>query len=426
MGLCQSSGRACSIGRGEDGLNHSLRDYGIVTGAYWGFTLTDGALRMLVLLHLHELGHSPMAIAAMFLFYEVFGVITNLLGGWVGAKFGLKSTLVTGLSLQIIALSLLLVDPIGLTVPLVMTAQALSGVAKDLTKMSSKSFVKLIIPAEDHKGLMTWIAILTGSKNALKGVGFFLGGLLLTTLGFRGACLLMASLLVIPLVVGQIFLPRASGKSKAPISIRNVFSKDARLNWLSAARLFLFGSRDVWFALALPLFLSTALSWSFSEVSGFLALWVIGYGIVQAVAPRFVGRSNSGAPSAKQLGVWTAILTLPLAAILAGLQLGAPAGPTIIVGLALFGFVFAANSAIHSFLVVAYAESDKIALRVGFYYMANAMGRLVGTLLSGTIFQWAGNAESGLSACLFTSIAFVLLSACLCRPLAAAERRQMA
>ena len=402
-------------------MTGSTQHYAVVTAAYWAFTLTDGALRMLVLLHLHHLGRSPIEIASLFLFYEFFGVVTNFFGGWIGARFGLKSTLVSGLSLQIIACSMLVAASPHLTIFILMIAQALSGIAKDLTKMSSKSFVKLVIPEDDQSGLMKWIAILTGSKNALKGVGFFLGGFLLTALGFSGACSAMIVLLLVALVAGQAILPKASGKSKVPVSLGQVFSRDPRLNWLAAARLFLFGSRDVWFSLALPLFLSTALAWTFSQVGAFLALWVIGYGLIQALTPRFVGKSATGAPSAKQLGIWTAILVLPLAIIILALQAGLPPTPTIIIGLATFGIVFAANSAIHSFLVVAYAESDKIALRVGFYYMANAVGRLVGTLLSGLVFQLSSNPTVGFQSSLLTSIVFVTIAATLCVKLRNAE-----
>ena len=60
--------------------------YLVITGNYWAFTLTDGALRMLVVLHFHQLGYSPLQVAMLFLFYEVFGVVTNLVGGWLGGK----------------------------------------------------------------------------------------------------------------------------------------------------------------------------------------------------------------------------------------------------------------------------------------------------------------------------------------------------
>ncbi|MCA9322395.1 MAG: MFS transporter, partial [Planctomycetes bacterium] len=146
-------------------MTQGLRQYAVVTGAYWSFTVTDGALRMLVLLHLHELGRSALEIASLFLFYEVFGVVTNFLGGYIGSRFGLKSTLVGGLSLQIAALAMMVVDPSRLTIPWVMISQSLSGVAKDLTKMSSKSLVKLVLPEDDDHRLMKWVAVLTGSKN---------------------------------------------------------------------------------------------------------------------------------------------------------------------------------------------------------------------------------------------------------------------
>ena len=121
--------------------NLAIRQYAIVTGNYWAFTLTDGALRMLVVLHFHQLGYSPLQIAALFLFYEIFGVITNLFGGYLGARIGLNRTMNIGLALQVIALVMLAVPTQLLSIPLVMSAQALSGIAKDLNKMSAKSSI---------------------------------------------------------------------------------------------------------------------------------------------------------------------------------------------------------------------------------------------------------------------------------------------
>lgn len=411
-------------------MDRNVRDYAVVTGAYWAFTVTDGALRMLILLYLNGQGYSPLEIASLFLFYEFFGVVTNLVGGWLGARVGLTSTLFMGLALQVGACSMLTVDAAWLTVPYVMVAQALSGVAKDLTKMSSKSYIKLVVPHDDLGGLMKWVALLTGSKNTLKGVGFFIGAALLARVGFQGACGGMAGALVLALLASVLMLPRGAGRAPGKVRFRAVFSKDPRINWLSAARFFLFGSRDVWFVLAVPLFLSVDLRWSFYEVGGFLALWVIGYGIVQASAPRYVGARGDGArrspPTATGLGWWTIALVLPLGAIVAALHLGLSPAATLMVGLGVFGVVFATNSAVHSYLVVAYAEGDKVSLAVGFYYMANAAGRLVGTVLSGAVFQMAGMGRTGLVACIATSIAMVVLSRVMCTPLRAAEARVIA
>jgi len=398
------------------------RDYAVITASYWAFTLTDGALRMLVLLYLHQLGRSPLEIASLFLFYEFFGVVTNFVGGWIGARFGLKSTLVVGLLLQVLALALLGWRAAALTVPVVLIAQGMSGVAKDLTKMSSKSYVKLLVPGGDAHGLLHWVAVLTGSKNTLKGVGFFLGGLLLTQLGFRGACLAMAIGIAVALIAAGVMLPRAAGKSSVDVKLGQLVSHDARVNWLSAARLFLFGSRDIWFVLALPVFLSQALGWSHAEVGGALAVWVIGYGLVQAVAPRWLG-ARHGKAGAGALGRWTLALAPVLVAIYAGISAELSPALVLAVGLSIFGAVFATNSALHSYLIVAYAEEDTVALKVGFYYMANAMGRFVGTLLSGALYQLAGEGERGMLVCILGSTVFVLISAVACIPLRAAERR---
>jgi len=284
----------------------SLRDYAVITGTYWVFTLTDGALRMLVLLHLHELGRTPFEIASLFLFYELFGVLTNFFGGWLGARRGLKLTLFAGVALQIGALGLLAAAASSLTVPVVMIAQAVSGTAKDLTKISAKSYVKQVVPEGDRRGLMRWVAILTGSKNTLKGVGFFVGGLLLTTLGFRHACLAMAVVLVVALIVATVLLPAATGRASREVGLRHLLSRDARVNWLAAARFFLFAARDIWFVLALPIFLASVLGWSHPQVGAALAGWVIFYGLIQAAAPAYVGDGHG------RLGAWTAALLLPL------------------------------------------------------------------------------------------------------------------
>lgn len=380
-----------------------LRNYSFVTGAYWGFTLTDGALRMLVLLHFHALGYSAVQIAFLFLFYEFFGIVTNLVGGWVGSHFGLKLTLFTGLALQIVALTLLaLLQPgwsTAVSVAYVMAAQALSGIAKDLTKMSSKSAIKLLVPEGAEGALFKWVAILTGSKNALKGAGFFLGGLLLSWLGFRYSLLAMACGLLLILLISIISLPRQMGQAKSKVKFSRILSKSRNINLLSAARMFLFGSRDVWFVVGLPVFLASALDWSHPQVGGFMALWVIGYGGVQALAPNLL-RSFLGdhPPHGGVASLAVFILVLLTAAIATGVQLDLSPWITVVAGLALFGLIFAINSSVHSYLILAYTDQDQVALDVGFYYMANAAGRLGGTLLSGLAFQ-----AFGLTGCLWIS-----------------------
>ena len=396
---------------------HSLRDYAIITGTYWVFTLTDGALRMLILLHLHQTGSTPLQIASLFLFYEFFGVLTNLFGGWLGARHGLKSTLVSGLTLQILGCAMLAIWASALTIPLLMVAQSMAGVAKDLTKMSSKSYLKLLVPEGQHSRLFRWVALLTGSKNTLKGAGFFLGGWLLVVSGFQGACLWMIAGLAVSLAAAALLLPPSPGKSASRVRFGHLVSQDRRVNWLSGARFFLFGARDIWFVLALPIFLSSSLGWSHPQVGGFLALWVIGYGFVQAAAPLILRRQATGPTAAGPLSQWTASLALPLAGIYVGLELGGPPELVLVVGAIVFGALFAVTSALHSYLIVAYSDADQVSLAVGFYYMANAAGRLVGTALSGALFQWVGQGERGLQACCLGSILFVLASGFLCRGL---------
>lgn len=389
---------------------NDIRNYCLVTAAYWAFTLTDGALRMLVLLHFHELGYSPIQIAFLFLFYEFFGVVTNLAGGWIGAHFGLNFTLWFGLFLQVVALLMLaFVSPawsMSLSVAYVMTAQALSGIAKDLTKMSSKSAIKLLVPEDAGSTLFRWVALLTGSKNALKGAGFFLGGLLLSVMGFVPALLAMAGGVALVLMLSMISLSTGMGRMKSKVKFTDVFSKSREINVLSAARFFLFGARDVWFVVGLPVYLSSTLSWGFTEVGSFLALWVIGYGIIQSAAPVLLTRGLHGQTPQGATARNGAIL---LAAIPAGIAVGLSSGlnptATIIVGLSAFGIAFAINSAVHSYLILAYSKGDRVALDVGFYYMANAGGRLAGTVLSGLVFQ-----SFGLVGCLWTSSALLVVA----------------
>ncbi len=387
-------------------LAPEIRQYLVVTGNYWAFTLTDGALRMLVVLHFHALGYSPLQIAALFLFYEIFGVVTNLIGGYLGARLGLNRTMNLGLAVQVAALLMLTVPASWLTVPWVMGAQALSGIAKDLNKMSAKSSIKLLVPDSQQGTLYKWVAILTGSKNALKGVGFFLGGALLTLLGFAGAVLSMAAVLALVWLASLVLLKKDLGKAKAKPKFRDILSKSRAINVLSAARLFLFGARDVWFVVALPVYLSAVFGWDFWMVGGFLACWIIGYGIVQSVAPAITGKRSGKVPDGRAACLWAASLAALPAAIAIGLATAASPQWVLIGGLMLFGVLFAVNSSLHSYLIVSYAKEDGVSLDVGFYYMSNALGRLVGTLLSGWVFQ-----VYGLQACLWVSSLFVVLAA---------------
>ncbi|GAA3703243.1 organoarsenical effux MFS transporter ArsJ [Oceanisphaera sediminis] len=391
-------------------LSPAIRQYLVVTGNYWAFTLTDGALRMLVVLHFHGLGYSPLEIALLFLFYEIFGVITNLVGGWLGAHLGLNRTMNIGLALQVVALTMLLVPAVWLTVPWVMAAQALSGIAKDLNKMSAKSSIKLLVPGDAQGKLYQWVAILTGSKNALKGVGFFLGGVLLMGLGFSGAVAAMAMALSLVWLLSLALLRQDLGKANNKPRFRDIFSKSRAVNILSAARMFLFGARDVWFVVALPVFLSQTLGWNHSQTGGFLALWVIGYGLVQTLAPRITGKASGKVPDGRVATLWALALTLLPGLIALGLMLEGDPATILIGGLLLFGAVFAVNSSLHSYLIIRYAKRDGVSMDVGFYYMSNAMGRLMGTLLSGWIFQWAGQGSAGLQACLWVSLALLLLA----------------
>lgn len=380
-----------------------LKNYITVTLSYWAFTLSDGALRMLVLLHFHALGYNALQIAMLFLLYEFFGIFSNLLGSWVAAHMGLRSTLVSGLFIQAAALIMLsLLDPswaAGFSVAYVMAAQALSGIAKDLTKMSSKSAVKLV---SAEGGLFRWVAVLTGSKNAIKGAGFFVGGLLLAVIGFVNALWLMAAVLLTVFFIAWLSLPHDMGRMKQKPPLSSLWSKSRDINNLSVARLFLFGSRDTWFAVGLPLYLVSVMGWSTAEAGAFMAAWVIGYGFLQASTPWVFKTHKPGGHTA--LG-WALLLVLLVTTMLVAGWLTEYSSTVIIIGLLVFGWVFAVNSAVHSYLVLAYSGHDDVTLNVGFYYMANAAGRLLGTMVSGLAYQW-----QGIWGCLVATLLFLLVT----------------
>lgn len=412
---------AISNRSGSELVTAGARHYAIVTAAYWGFTLTDGALRMLVLLHFFRLGYSPFTLAFLFLLYEAAGIAANLIGGWLAARYGITRMLAVGLTTQIAGFLLLSgLSPdwtAAASVAWVVMAQGICGVAKDLTKTTSKSAIKVAEAAartEDAQGrLFRWVAWFTGSKNAMKGVGFFLGGLLLESLGFRGALWAMAAMLALILLGVLTALPAMMGKAKASKSARELFARNRAVNLLALARVALFGARDVWFVVGVPVFLYAS-GWTFTMVGTFLAVWTIGYGLVQAMAPAVIARSTDGlsseVPAARLWSLALAAIPFALAALLAS-GVGLRPDLVLVAGLGLFGFAFAVNSSLHSYLILAYAGSEKSAEDVGFYYAANALGRFAGTLLSGLLYQ-----AGGLQACLIGS--GLMLAACFLTTLA--------
>lgn len=361
---------------------------------------------MLVLLHFHTLGFSAVQLAYLFVLYEIAGVITNLSAGWIAARFGLTRTLYAGLALQIVALlALSLLNPswsITASVGFVMLVQGLSGVAKDLAKMSSKSAVKLLAPSEGA-GLFRWVAVLTGSKNAVKGVGFLLGAALLALLGFVASVLAMAAVLFAILIAVLWGMPSGLPLGRKDAKFSEVLSKNRNINWLSAARLFLFGARDVWFVVGIPIYFYAVLSdgsqagnrVAFFMIGSFMAVWTILYGAVQAWAPQILRASSRTPPELlTQARRWVAMLML-VPALLSALVWAAPAPSValtaaIVLGLLVFGGIFAVNSALHSYLILSFTSAKRVTMDVGFYYMANAAGRLVGTLLSGVTYQLGG------------------------------------
>ena len=402
--------------------SEGLSAYMAVTAAYWAFMLTDGALRMLVLLHFHTLGFSPIQLAYLFVLYEIAGMVTNLSAGWIAARFGLTSTLYAGLGIQVVALvALAQLDPgwaVGFSVAYVMAVQGASGVAKDLAKMSSKSAVKLLAP-EGNGALFRWVAVLTGSKNAVKGVGFLLGASLLAVLGFVWSVLMMAAILAAILIAVLVAMPSGLPKGRKDAKFSEVFSKSANINWLSAARVFLFGARDVWFVVGIPIYFYAVLSdgteagnrAAFFLIGTFMAVWIILYGAVQAAAPRLLRATTR--PEAELIGAargWAASLVLVPAALTVAAAVSPEPQPwltmTLAAGLLVFGAIFAVNSSLHSYLILAFTKAERVTMDVGFYYMANAAGRLIGTLLSGLTYQ-----VGGLALTLGTAAVMVAISA---------------
>ncbi|MFT6453012.1 MAG: hypothetical protein ACJA06_002521 [Halocynthiibacter sp.] len=402
-------------------IERPLAAYGAVTAAYWAFMLTDGALRMLVLLHFHTLGFSPVQLAYLFVLYEIAGIVTNLSAGWIAARFGLTSTLYAGLALQVAALlALAQLDPawgIGASVVFVMLVQGASGVAKDLAKMSAKSAVKLLAP-EAQGGLFRWVALLTGSKNAIKGFGFLAGAGMLAIWGFETAVLGMAAVLGVILIAVIFGMPAGLPRGRRSAKFTEVFSKNANLNWLAAARVFLFSGRDVWFVVGIPIYFHAVLSdgseagnrAAFFTIGGFMAVWTILYGIVQAAAPKILrAASRPQQEMIRAAQIWAAwLMVVPFGMALLVWLSGAPSiwlTGAVIAGLLIFGALFAVNSALHSYLVLAFSDGARVTMDVGFYYMANAAGRLIGTLASGISYQ-----IGGLAMCLAVAGGMVMLS----------------
>jgi MFS family permease len=396
--------------------------YIAVTAAYWAFMLSDGALRMLVLLHFHTLGFSPVQLAYLFVLYEIASIITNLSAGWIAARFGLSSTLYAGLALQILALvALLKLSPdwtIWASVAYVMFAQGVSGVAKDLSKMSAKSAVKLLAP-KTKGSLFRWVAILTGSKNAVKGLGFFVGAVALGTFGFHAVIQGMAIFLGIILLILILRMPAGLPTGRKDAKFKDVLSKNANVNWLSLARVFLFGARDVWFVVGIPIYFYAVLSDGSTEgnrnafflIGGFMAIWIILYGVMQGNAHRILRATTRGSNALIQDAarwIWMLLIVPLCLSVFLYMRPDATTlnATVVVIGLLVFGAIFAVNSSLHSYLILEFSTGSRVTMDVGFYYMANASGRLLGTLLSGISYQMGG-----VSACLNIAVFMLALSA---------------
>lgn len=451
----------------------ALRPFVIISSSYLLFTITDGAIRMIVLLHAYNKSFSALEVSIMFSLYELAGVFTNLAAGLMGAKWGIKFTLIIGLSLQLLSYGLMFGWQDSWTkseaIIYVTVAQMFAGIAKDLTKLGGKTVTKLVTPDEKETQLFKLVSFITGWKNSLKGVGYFAGAALLQV-SYVLALSVMMALVLIAMPWAICGLDRSLGTAKK----KNATWKDAfkmdnqKLNLLSAARLFLFASRDFWFEVPLPFFLrapaceglGTETCFQSSDcsqgaicgssgyceninpgggcgglglervvVGAILGGYIILYGQVQSLTPQLVTGPLRQSPPNKLTEVfWGLINCVPtlimaVAMMLAPSFVNADADEMTIwfaVNVVAFAVIFAINSSIHSFLVVNYAAKDKVAVSVGFYYMSNACGRLMGTIGSGVLYTFIGenigslagtDAVAGLAACFLAGTISSLIAA---------------
>ncbi|CAM9245362.1 unnamed protein product [Scytosiphon promiscuus] len=413
----------------------AMRNLYTAAMSYNGYTVTDGALRLIVLLHAADLGFNAIEIAFMFSAYEVAGVFTNLFGGVAGSKYGLRCTLLTSLTLQIACLAALTqTEPIlgdlkeatpgstrYLEATIYITAwQALAGVAKDLMKLTGKATPKLVTKEGAEGRLFQLVAWLTGMKNALKGFGSFLGALLVAQIGYVDSLWILVGICGIFVPVGIFGMDRGLGVSPGKnIDWKSLFSKGRNVNVLSAARFFLFGSRDVWFEIGLPLFLRVELGWKRELVGLILAGYIVIYGNLQAASTKLYKNADgtSRQPTGAAAYKWAAYCSL--APLITGIatyfthkvaESDLATALVLITGVVAFAAMFAVNSSVHSYLIVSYSNKDKVAMDLGFYYMANAMGRLVGVLVGGFLYHYTSD-DFGLSMCLIVACPFLVAAA---------------
>lgn len=386
---------------------------------------------MIVLLHAYQLGFSAWLTAIMFSLYELAGVVTNLAAGLAGSRWGIKATLVTGLVVQLVGIGLLYGFRDAWGAPgqqwkglvYITLAQALCGVAKDLVKLGGKTVTKLVTPDEKQSALFKLVSWITGFKNSMKGIGYFIGAASLTV-NVQFALGLLLFLILLALPAALFGLRRDLGRTRsANVTLRQVLSPSSNVMRLSVARAFLFGSRDLWFEVPLPFFLRDKLQgigWARPATGAALALFIIVYGQVQSWTPQLVLQPLRQAPANKLVQVlWNAMLTVVpacLAAALLGSHIftGHQHGASVAVlmcGLAAFCVIFAINSSIHSYLILRYSEGDSVAKSVGIYYASNAVGRFVGTLVSGAIYEYSSDSKArALGYCFVASACFSLIS----------------
>lgn len=400
----------------------TLKPFVVISSSYLLFTITDGGVRTIVLFNAFERDFTAFQVSLMFVLYELAGVVTNFLAGIAGARWGLRSTLLAGLCLQVVGIGMLFGWQKSFTkteaIIFVTVAQMLSGIAKDLVKLGGKAVTKLVTPEGKEGRLFKMVSMITGLKNSLKGVGMFIGAALVQVTYF-GALGTMLGIVLLAVPWAVLSLESDLGRMRREnITLSSIFKKNHNVNFLSAARFFLFASRDAWFEVPLPFYLRSpeGFGWERAAAGAFLGGWVIMYGQVQSWTPQLFSKPLRQFPANKyHATLWVAIL-LVIPALLGSVmqfsdvfQSGTSQAAKIaivVVALVAFAVVFAVNSSIHSYLVVKYSEGDKVAMNVGFYYMSNAAGRLIGTLVGGALFQWVGDDfNDGLAACFWFSVA---------------------
>jgi MFS family permease len=404
----------------------AIKPFVVISASYLLFTVTDGGIRTIVLFNAFQRKFSAFEVSIMFVLYELAGTFTNFLAGIAGARWGLKATMLAGLFLQLGGIGMLFGWSEKFTkeqaIIFVTIAQMLSGISKDLVKLGGKAVTKLVTPDSKQGVLYKRVSMITGLKNSLKGVGYFLGGALVQW-SYFGALGVMMGIVLLAIPWPALGLESGLGRTRREnITWRSVFKKNHNIQALSAARFFLFASRDAWFDVPLPFYLRSkeGFGWERAAAAALLGAWIILYGQVQSWTPQLVAKPLKQFPANKyHAALWAginAVIPLVLGCFLQFSDIFRAHDvrammPILLVGVFVFAIIFAINSSIHSYLAVKYSEGDKIAVDIGFYYMSNSAGRLFGTLVGGALFEFVGNYTNGFAACFWFSLCLTVVAA---------------